>query len=261
MHFLGRFINESQIKKLMNWTLIHKYLSDQAGKAEQKKVEEWIQENPEHKAFMGSIENIWNVTPKEEAGVDIEEAWHKFHSQRMKSSKLLYLKNKKERPGFKNYSHKTKIKWYQRKATYVAAAVFALLVVVFFAVKHQLDQQNQSLPVTYQKIITQAGEKTQIILADGSRVKLNAGSSLKIPSNFGQKTRTVYLTGEAFFSVEHKEAHPFIVQAKELFNEDIGTNFNIKAYSENPGTEVVVAEGEVKLDAASRKEEEATHLV
>lgn len=241
----------------MRWTLIHKYLSEQCTKAEQKKIERWMNKNPDHQIFMESAEKIWKVSPKEESKVDVEAAWRQFHADRMEPSNTYHIAEVKQSSAFRKHTSKPGQAWYKRRSFFAAAAAIALLVVSIFVIQ---TQQNEPVPVTYQKIVTSAGEKAQIILTDGSKVKLNAESILKIPSDYGKRSRTVYLKGEAFFVVEYNANRPFLVHTEGLVLKDLGTRFNIKAYNEDKATKVVVVEGKVKLGSIGQEKEAPTYL-
>jgi ferric-dicitrate binding protein FerR (iron transport regulator) len=85
-----------------------------------------------------------------------------------------------------------------------------------------------------------------IILEDGTRVALNAGSSLRYPVRFGRSIRRVEVSGEAFFDVAHEEGRPFeVVDGFGNRIEDIGTSFNVKAYPDDAEHMVVLVEGEI----------------
>jgi hypothetical protein len=91
------------------------------------------------------------------------------------------------------------------------------------------------------------GKTHKLILADGSFVHLNAGSQLRFPTNFKGETRTVYLTGEAYFEVSHNETMPFVVTTENIDIRVFGTTFNVSAYSSDLTTETVLLEGSVAL--------------
>jgi ferric-dicitrate binding protein FerR (iron transport regulator) len=61
-------------------------------------------------------------------------------------------------------------------------------------------------------------------------VQLNPNSTISYPEHFGQKTRTVYLKGEAFFNIKRNPAKPFVVHTGDLVTEVLGTSFTIKSY-------------------------------
>ena len=91
-------------------------------------------------------------------------------------------------------------------------------------------------------------EVTNFDLPDGSRVWLNAGSTLTYPGKFGKKNRTVELKGEGYFEVAHTEK-PFIVTVGQQYRlEVLGTTFNIRAYQANDAIETTLINGTVRLN-------------
>ncbi|WP_147372177.1 FecR family protein [Mariniphaga sediminis] len=99
--------------------------------------------------------------------------------------------------------------------------------------------------VSMNEVVIPYGKKSELLLADGTKVWLNAGSRLAFPSRFTDDTREVYLEGEACFQVTRNEKHPFIVKAGNLDVKVLGTHFNVSAYSNDETIETVLLEGSV----------------
>lgn len=101
----------------------------------------------------------------------------------------------------------------------------------------------------FNTLTTARGEQSPypVVLADGTRVWLNAQSSLTFPVNFSGAERVVKLSGEAYFEVTHRAAHPFKVQTAGGIVEDIGTQFNIHAYPDEKHESATLLEGAVKI--------------
>lgn len=97
------------------------------------------------------------------------------------------------------------------------------------------------------EVVAPLGAKSQVILPDSSRIWLNAGSKLKYSSQFNKTERNLKLEGEAYFKVAHNKSLPFVVNAWGFLVEAVGTEFNIKAYQEEPVIETVLVEGKVEL--------------
>lgn len=93
---------------------------------------------------------------------------------------------------------------------------------------------------------THEGERATLVLPDGSKVKLNASSSLTYPASFPIHTRPVTLTGEAFFEVQRNPDKPFIVTAAQVTTTVLGTSFNIQAFPQEDVV-VTVATGQVSV--------------
>ncbi|MBS1563228.1 MAG: FecR domain-containing protein [Bacteroidetes bacterium] len=103
--------------------------------------------------------------------------------------------------------------------------------------------------LTYNTLSNPRGSKViTMTLADGSRVWLNTGSSITYPVAFIGKERAVTVNGEAYFEVVHNAARPFRVKAGDQLIEDIGTAFNVNAYTDEPGTTTTLVEGAVKIN-------------
>lgn len=92
-----------------------------------------------------------------------------------------------------------------------------------------------------------------IILADGTRVTLNANSSLRYPEKFSNGQRIVYLKGEAYFEVVHDTKKPFIIYSGALRTQVLGTSFTVSAYNEQKSKKVTVLTGKVGVVDQSSK--------
>lgn len=103
------------------------------------------------------------------------------------------------------------------------------------------------------EVVVPYGKKSQMVLADGTKVWLNAGSRMAFPSEFTGTQRTVFLEGEAYFEVAHHAAQPFVVNAREVAVKVLGTRFNISAYTTDETVETVLLEGKVSLSDNSSK--------
>lgn len=104
--------------------------------------------------------------------------------------------------------------------------------------------------VSYNTLSTANGEQSPypLILPDGSKVWLNAQSSITFPTAFNGKERIVKITGEALFEVSHNAKQPFKVQTQKQTIEDIGTIFNVNAYADEPTTKTTLIAGKVKVN-------------
>jgi ferric-dicitrate binding protein FerR (iron transport regulator) len=96
-------------------------------------------------------------------------------------------------------------------------------------------------------ISTPRGGQYGLVLPDGTRVWLNASSSLQFPTDFTTRQRNVVMTGEAYFEVAHNPARPFIVKVNGMEVEVLGTHFNINAYSNEDLMRTTLLQGKVKI--------------
>lgn len=106
----------------------------------------------------------------------------------------------------------------------------------------------------YNTLATARGEQSPypLILPDGTKVWLNAASSITFPTVFNGSDRVVKITGEALFQVTHHAAKPFKVICKGQVVEDIGTRFDINAYADEPVIKTTLLEGAAKVSTKTR---------
>lgn len=95
------------------------------------------------------------------------------------------------------------------------------------------------------------GQRSIFRLPDGSKITLNAGSTLKYPKSFNANERSVELSGEAFFEVEEDKERPFIVTTGQVKTTVLGTSFNISAYPYFDHVSVMLSTGSVKVSGVS----------
>ena len=95
------------------------------------------------------------------------------------------------------------------------------------------------------KLSTPRGGQYHIILSDGTKVWLNAATTLSYPSSFPKNQRVVRLTGEAYFEVAHNAKSPFIVETSGQRVKVLGTRFNINSYQDEPATVTTLEQGSV----------------
>ncbi|MBO9155191.1 FecR family protein [Chitinophaga sp. GCM10012297] len=101
----------------------------------------------------------------------------------------------------------------------------------------------------FNRIVTPRGGEFTIVLPDGTRVWLNAASSLIFPTAFSGAKREVELTGEAYMQVAEDKAHPFEVKIREVNISVLGTQFNIMGYEDESGIVTTLVSGSVRVTA------------
>jgi len=127
---------------------------------------------------------------------------------------------------------------------YAAAAVVIIAIASWFF--YRLD--NKVVPPAEKPgYVSNPGEKKIFQFPDGTQVTMNAGSDITLAANFGQKTREVYLQGEAFFDVQHNKDVPFIVHTSDMDIRAVGTAFNVRSYNGDKHTETVLVRGLVEV--------------
>jgi ferric-dicitrate binding protein FerR (iron transport regulator) len=142
----------------------------------------------------------------------------------------------------------------------VAASVAGLLGL--FALGFLLNNRDSraasvSNPsVAARQVSVEHGRKGQLVLPDGSKVWLNAGSTLRYDSaSFQSSGRHVELSGEAYFDITHDARRPFIVQSGQVRIRVLGTVFNVRAYPEDPDVETSLIRGSVEVTLEDRPDD------
>ncbi len=102
--------------------------------------------------------------------------------------------------------------------------------------------------LVFNELTVPYGKRFDLVLSDGTQIKLNAGTSIRYPVQFIKgNERKVYLRGEAYFDVAKDEQHPFVVNANEVNVQVLGTEFNVSFYPEDANINTVLVEGAVNL--------------
>ncbi|MET0299757.1 MAG: FecR domain-containing protein [Flavitalea sp.] len=104
--------------------------------------------------------------------------------------------------------------------------------------------------ISYNTLRTPKGGFYQLTLSDGSKLWLNAASSIRYPVVFSEKERVVELNGEAYFEVAKDSKRPFTVKTDDMDVQVLGTHFNVMAYNNESAVKATLLEGSVKIRAA-----------
>ncbi|NLR64383.1 FecR family protein [Chitinophaga varians] len=113
------------------------------------------------------------------------------------------------------------------------------------------DQAGNQEDMKYNTLKTPQGGQFAVVLPDGSKVWLNAASSLKYPVSFNSRHRTVELTGEAYFDITPDKNKPFTVRVNNMEVQVLGTSFNVTAYPEEKNIKTTLITGAVNVNAGN----------
>jgi ferric-dicitrate binding protein FerR (iron transport regulator) len=157
-----------------------------------------------------------------------------------------------ERPKQEKRDAQPKSKFTRKKILRIAY-LCALFIVGVFAIVYSFlpNEQPEAIPKLSDKVqvvFTKKGKRNLVTLPDGTKVWLNAESSLTYPKNMDSlKNRTVKLSGEAFFQVSENLQKPFVVQVGEVNVVGYAASFDVKAYS-SANVEAIVLTGRVRME-------------
>ena len=112
-----------------------------------------------------------------------------------------------------------------------------------------LNSANTSKRLSeFNQLIVPNGKRSTLILEDGTKLWVNAGSRIVYPVTFADKKREIYVNGEVFLEVTPDKKRPFIVKTKEIDVQVLGTSFNVMAYETDESSSVVLVTGAVQVD-------------
>lgn len=122
------------------------------------------------------------------------------------------------------------------------------------SVRYQRNEKTAK-ELIYNTITVPVGGEYHLILSDGSKIWLNAGSELKFPVDFVGEEREVFLEGEAYFEVSKDQRHPFIVHTSRGAVKVLGTGFNVRDYSDEAKVVTTLVNGSVAYRSEGRPAE------
>ena len=185
-----------------------------------------------------------NKNNETELKIAIQQHWEQFAGLNAEHEKDLSSVFTEIKQKITAENPRTQLRLKLKKYYYRAAAVLLIPLLIYSTYSGFF----KASPKLYSsvEIVSPLGARTKFELPDGTKGCLNSGSTLSYKTGFLQE-RNVHLTGEAWFDVAHQDKAPFNVYTKHLLIEDLGTQFNVAAYSEDETTEVVLQQGKVKV--------------
>lgn len=230
-------------------TLIAKYLEKKCTKEEKQQLYELLTSFDDERSFkevLFSKLNEFHEDQNETHSIDFDRIFNKILSEirhreiRELEKRLLKNRNKVNRLVFKGIS---------------IAAVFciAFFLGTFFNGNNGKTISKSLLPPKYNEIKAPHGAKSIVKLVDGTEVMLNAGSTIKYLNDYNSFDRNLILEGEAYFKVAKNLDLPLVVNAGSLSIRATGTEFNVKAYSEEGIVETTLIEGRVEISQTRDK--------
>ncbi len=194
-----------------------------ADEAEKTKICNWINASAANKTEYIQLKNIYALSRKSNHKFDLDREYLKLRMELGIPTKRIFLEFIK----------------------YAAIVIFAVGLTVFF--QRNYINSRQSEVGLMNEVISPAGQISELVLSDGTKVWLNAGSSISYPPYFSSQNRIVHLNGEAFFKVTKDKENPFVVETKKMKVKVLGTSFNIDAFDQNKFVETTLVEGKVEL--------------
>jgi ferric-dicitrate binding protein FerR (iron transport regulator) len=222
----------------MELEILIKYIEGTANPGEQVKVEEWIGKDA-NKQYLEKVRKAWFAIDglKEFSKLDVDKDWELVEKRISESSEIV------------GFGSKNKLKWLMSPGKVAAIFILGAFISSMFFYSIQKIQHHHGLADSFFEFNVPAGQKSDVVLPDGTKIMVNAGSNLRFPKAFDQAKREVWLDGEAYFEVAKNAEKPFFVHTSDVDIKVLGTTFNVKAYHDEPIIEAILLEGSVVLNS------------
>jgi transmembrane sensor len=202
----------------MDTELLQKYISGNANNEEMRLITEWIQQSDENKREYMAQRKLFDISLWRTQPVEIAKK---------KNSKVFSLKT----------------------VALEVIKIAAIIALVFSGTYYWMGKQQSVKTEQMQSIYAPAGQRSVILLSDGTKVWLNARSKLTFPGTFDGNYRKVKLDGEGYFIVTKNKKKPFIVETNKYDVKVLGTEFNVIAYASNIMWTTSLLKGSVEIYA------------
>jgi transmembrane sensor len=194
-------------------------------------LQQLLQQYPDASYIREVFAQNWTPAGKQYSGPQVQQLLEKHHARMQALTDTISVEAPAPRRMWKLYSG-------------IAAGVLVMLAIGgywWYAPK-------KAIPAPLAQMITQKRSRSQVVLPDGSKVWLNAGSKLDYPKQFAPHApREVTLEGEAFFVVTADAERPFRVHTKTFHVRVLGTSFNVRAYPQEDSAVTSLVQGSVEV--------------
>jgi ferric-dicitrate binding protein FerR (iron transport regulator) len=239
------------------WSLLSKKLSNEITAEELAELHFILLKNPElqHRADM--LSEMWQQ--KTENNCLENEAVYMRHIMKHKDEFFVEenpvetngdVRIAESNPGFsQNIFPKKRV---------TVFALMAFIILTTGAIYLFTQKESTDLPTeqSISSVVTKNGNRTKIVLPDGSQVWLNAGSNLDYNNSvFNKDLREVTLNGEAYFDVTKNADKPFIIHTKKMDIKVTGTTFNVRSYNDEKIAEASLIRGSIEVTLKDRKDQ------
>jgi len=251
-------LNQNSLYQDKFWSLLSKKLSNEATSKELAELQSILLSNPDLHPQADMLTEMWQQEVLINKSITSEAAYMR-HIMKHKDEFFVEENSieinsadivSEADPGFSRtlFSKKKLI-----SLSFLALMILTTGVVYLFSQK-----RGTKLPTEQgiSSIVTRNGNRTKIVLPDGSQVWLNAGSNLDYNNSvFNKDLREVTLNGEAYFDVTRDPDKPFIIHTKKMDIKVLGTVFNVRSYSNEKIAEASLIKGSIEVTLKDRKDQ------
>lgn len=266
--------------------ILKSFKKDLAAK-EEKVLSEWLEKDEKRQQWYEGLSHNWKEEVKAFDSINTDAVWEKIEAKTKKpaSTKVrrlnqswlglaaslvilitcglfIYPYLNKERNSLGNFgqpgSQQAYLNIENQNEIFVSPEISSQIELSDYGILQSQEgelrydlQQGNNVPKAAHNLKVPKGGEYKIVLADGTKVWLNAETNLRYPSAFDEQQRLVYLEGEAYFEVTKDSIRPFIVKTDKMDIEVLGTAFNVSAYPEEETYKTTLIEGKVNINEHS----------
>ena len=221
------------------WSIIGKSLEGNISPDEEKALNEWINSSNTNKQLYFQIKELWYHKQDQTNNSQAIAAYDKL------------INRIKFAEGIQAQSRVQRISSQVNQFVKYAAIIFFFISFSFLSYYYIIHESSKNEFCT---ISVPKGNKSEIVLPDGSKIWLNNNSKLTYPKNFNQSVRQVELIGEGYFEIQRNVKVPFIVKTSDISIKVLGTKFNISAYPNDKFIETTLISGKVTVQSNENPE-------
>ncbi|MFY9151958.1 MAG: FecR domain-containing protein [Prolixibacteraceae bacterium] len=221
------------------WSIIGRKLEGDISPEEEITLNEWINSSTTNKQVYFQVQELWNHKQDQTNNSQAIAAYDKLIN-RIKFAEVTRTQSRVQQMSFR----------VNQLLKY--AAIFIFLLSFGYLAYYYVNEE--SAKNEFCTISVPRGNKSEVVLPDGSKVWLNNNSKLVYPKKFNREQRQVELTGEAYFEVEHNTRLPFVVQTSDVSVKVLGTKFNVSAYPNDKFIETTLISGKVTVQSNENPE-------
>ncbi len=236
------------------WSLLSKKLSNEASSEELQELQIILLNSPDLHHHADMLTEMWQQDSKNNnIGSEMAYVRHIMNNKgdffTEENHQEIRVEEFEEKPSF----------FKRRKLSILSFVGFIMLTTgaIYFFTQKTTPRSVAGEAIS--SVATKNGNRTKIVLPDGSQVWLNAGSNLDYNNaDFNKQLREVSLNGEAYFDVTKNADKPFIIHTKKMDIKVIGTAFNIRSYDDEKIAEASLIRGSIEVILKDRKDQKIT---
>lgn len=228
------------------WVLVARKLAGEAGPEDLAELEDLLNKHPDESFAIDSLHQLWPVQPTQDP-VSAEESYRQLLRRMQQSGIDENVFADETAPMIQQETHRSG----KRTFVWIFSLALLLLGAGFLFTRYSstagASAQSQAQTGAIREVSTRYGSRSKLVLPDGSKVFLNAGSKLTYDKSFDSQERIVRLSGEAYFDIVKNPSRPFIIQTASMNIRVIGTAFNVKCYPDEDLAEASLVRGSIEV--------------